>query len=267
MLSHHSLVDRKILLHIFYIETDLIADHSSLSLLHRLCIDLRLFECFLCLRQMAGTEMIFFKFFENWLFLRFTLVHVVLTPVIERAVLWTQCRVRRKSVDRNQDSVTVIVQSRNRTKKSSRVRVFRILKQPLGVRRLHDSACIHDIDSLCESCDDSKVMGNDHDSRVRLLCDVTDHLKDLSLSRYIESRRRLICDKDRWLGGHCHRNHDSLTHTTGELLRIIGESLLCIRNVDHLHHLDRTFLCLFFAQMKMFDDIFLNLKSDCQNRV
>ena len=126
-------------------------------------------------------------------------VHPVLAPLVKRTVGRACGRVWRQSLYGDQDAVLGVIQPWDRPQKRSGVGMFRIGKQPFGVRHLHHAAGIHHVDPLRKPRYDSQVMGDNNDRRIRLFRNITDHLQKLCLGRHIQRRGRLVRHQDRWL--------------------------------------------------------------------
>jgi len=158
--------------------------------------------------------MVLLQFFQFRLFLLPAFVHMILAPVIKRTILRAKCRVRWKSLNRDQYTVPVIIQSWDRPKQSSCIWMFRIFKQSFCIRCFNNTPRIHNINTLCKSCYNTQVMGNDHYCCIGLFSNITDHFQDLCLGSNIKSCCSLICNKNRGFRRHRHCDHDPLAHTT-----------------------------------------------------
>ena len=55
-----------------------------------------------------------------------------------------------------------------------------------------------------------------------MLMKVADERDDLRLDRNVQSGSRLVTDQELRITAQCHRDHHTLTHTAGELVRIAG---------------------------------------------
>ena len=68
----------------------------------------------------------------------------------------------------------------------------------------------------------------------RSVCSVAHQVEDLGLDRHVERGRRLVGDQQLRVAGERHRDHHALAHTAGELVRVLVDALLGVRDADHL---------------------------------
>ena len=69
-----------------------------------------------------------------------------------------------------------------------------------------------------------------------LFLQIVHELQDLRLDRNVQSRGRLVRDEQLRLAGQCHGDHDTLTHTAGQLMRILLGDDVRIRDLDIGQH-------------------------------
>src|SRR5690606_28550848 len=96
-----------------------------------------------------------------------------------------------------QDRATFKSFSRHRNTRHERLRI-RVLwctKDDVGRRLFHDAAEIHHHDPVSDVANNLQVMTDEHHCYPVLLLEVTQHVHDLSLDRYIQRRDRFITDE------------------------------------------------------------------------
>ena len=95
---------------------------------------------------------------------------------------------------------------------------------------------IHDDDALAGLGHDTEIMGDEDDRGAGARLELDEELQDLGLDGDVERGRRLVGDQEARIAGERHRDHHPLAHAAGELVRIIVEALLGIRNVHEAQH-------------------------------
>ena len=80
-------------------------------------------------------------------------------------------------------------------------------------------------------------MGNHDDGVAVLLLHFLHKLNNLSLNGNVQGSRGLIGNQDIGIAGKRHGNHDALTHTAGELVRILVDALLGLGNANEVQKL------------------------------
>jgi hypothetical protein len=71
-----------------------------------------------------------------------------------------------------------------------------------------------------------------------VLDEVAQGVDDLGLGGGIEAGRRLVGDEQRRVGGEPERDHDPLTETTRQLMRILVGTLVPVRDPDCVQKLE-----------------------------
>ena len=71
------------------------------------------------------------------------------------------------------------------------------------------------------------------------LLDGLDELQDLGLDGHVERRRGLVRDEQLGLAGEGHGDHHALAHAARQLVRVLLDASLGIRDADHAQRLDR----------------------------
>ncbi len=67
---------------------------------------------------------------------------------------------------------------------------------------------------------------------------VLQQVQDLRLNRDIKRRRRFVGDQEFWMARQRHRDHHALPHAPGELMRIVVDAALRIRDLNQRQHVD-----------------------------
>jgi len=117
--------------------------------------------------------------------------------------------------------------------------VLRVVEELTGVRALDHTARVHNHDLVRYVRDDAEVMRDQDDRRIEVVLQPVDQLDDLGLDRHVEGSGRLVRDQHVRVACQRHRDHRALPHPTGELVRVIVDSRLGVRNPDLLQQLDR----------------------------
>ena len=103
---------------------------------------------------------------------------------------------------------------------------------------------------------------------MRLLPGRLQHLDDLRLDRDVERGRRLVRDEHARVVGDRHRDHRALAHPTGELVRMLIDTALRIRNPDELEQLHGALPRVVLAPVRVVREHRLgDLVTDGQDRV
>ena len=81
-------------------------------------------------------------------------------------------------------------------------------------------------------------MSDPDDGHTELSLQVGDELDDLRLDGDVQGGRRFVRNEQSRSADDGHRDHDSLPLTARELVWIVGEAALCVRDADHRQRLD-----------------------------
>src|SRR5215475_3455766 len=95
-----------------------------------------------------------------------------------------------------------------------------------GAGLLNYAPGIHDGHLVAQLRHDAQVMGDEQDRCAVRVPKPQQQLQDLCFERHVQRRSRLIGDDQLWLEQQCHRDHDALAHTAGELVRIALKRLI-----------------------------------------
>ena len=97
--------------------------------------------------------------------------------------------------------------------------VLRVLKHLHGVTAFEHLAVAHDIDAVTQFCDDAEIVRDDGHGHLAVAMQSTQRFQDLELYRRVERGGRLVGEQQRGLAGKRYRDHDTLPHTAGKLMR------------------------------------------------
>ena len=79
------------------------------------------------------------------------------------------------------------------------------------VAEFDDAACVHDDDPIGQLGDQTEIVSDQHDRRMRLALAAL-HLDDLRLDRHVESSGGLVGNENLWIVRDSHRDHRALPH-------------------------------------------------------
>ena len=97
--------------------------------------------------------------------------------------------------------------------------------------------------------------------------EVVEQRQDLRLDRHVERGRRLVGEQHLRLAGQRDRDHHPLPQTTGQLVRIVPQTLLRTRQPDQLQHLERPLERLLLGGLAVQADRLGDLLADRLRRV
>ena len=101
----------------------------------------------------------------------------------------------------------------------------RIVKNLIGCSNLHDLSGIHDRHTICHMSHRAQIMGNKYDGCTQFFLNITKQIQDLRLHSHIQRCGRLIRKDNFRISGQRHRQHGTLPHAAGKLMRILTASL------------------------------------------
>ncbi len=133
---------------------------------------------------------------------------------------------------------------RQRCKESLGVRMRRLVEQVIDRRSLDVTTRVQHVHTMCDTCDDSEVVCDQHDGRAKSILNPLDHFENLSLDRHIECSRRLVRDENLRIVGDCHCDHHSLPHSTREFMRILRGSFVRLWNSDDVEEFAGALPCV-----------------------
>ena len=115
----------------------------------------------------------------------------------------------------------------------------RMVKQNIHRRLLHNLAGVHDDDAAAHLGNDAQVVGNQQDAHAFLLLDLLHQVQNLRLDGDVQRSGRFVRNQQFRVTAHRHGDHDTLAHTAGELVRIVFQHALRVRDADLLQDLGR----------------------------
>ena len=113
--------------------------------------------------------------------------------------------------------------ARDRVEQPHRVRVAGAIEHLLDRSLFDDASGVHDAHAVAHRADDAHVVGDQQDRGPRLAAQVADEVEHLGLDGRVEAGRRLVEHEQLRIAGQRHRDHDSLEHAAGQLVRIAIE--------------------------------------------
>ena len=93
-------------------------------------------------------------------------------------------------------------------------------------------SCVHDQHAVRHLTDCAEVVCDQDNACTVALLKFSQKVEDLRLYSHIQSGGWLISDQDLWVTGQRHRNHHTLTHTPGQLMRVFQYPPFGRRNVN-----------------------------------
>src|SRR6266700_468372 len=134
--------------------------------------------------------------------------------------------------------VEVPVYRRDARQQPPRVRHLRGAQDLLGGAVLDGPAAVHDQYVVGDLGDHAEVVRDQDDRGVELLLQVLQEVEDLRLDSDVERGGRLVGDQQVRIVDQGHGDHGTLPHTAGELVRVLVEPLLRLRDAHPVEHLD-----------------------------
>ena len=105
-------------------------------------------------------------------------------------------------------------------------------------------------------------MGNQQNAHALFLLDLLHQFQNLCLNGNVQSGSWLVSNQQLWVTAHCHRNHNTLAHTTGKLMRIVFQYSFWVRDTNLLKDFCRSFTRFLFGkigvQADALDHLFVN---------
>jgi hypothetical protein len=145
--------------------------------------------------------------------------------------------------------------------------VPRRAEQLLGRTGLHEHAAVHHVDALAHPGDDAEVVRDEDQRRVLLRNEFAQQIQNLRLDRDVERSRRLVGDQELRLTGERHRDHRPLPHAARELMRVVTEARVRLRNSDTVEELCRPRVCSLAGHVEVRLERLPDLTSDRQHGI
>ena len=92
-------------------------------------------------------------------------------------------------------------------------------------------------------------------------------IEDATLNGHVQSGRRFVSDQQLRASRHSDSNQHALTHTAGELVRVLLGTTLCVRQAGLFKKLSHALTSLGLRNNVIGNKSFLNLRTNAQNRV
>src|SRR4051812_725744 len=165
--------------------------------------------------------------------------NLVAAARLERARLRRTQHVARRALDRAELRATRRVEARHALQEAERVRMPRRREQLVGRRDLHEHSGVHDVDALARAGDDAEIVRDQDQRGVALGDESGEQVEDLRLDRHVERGRRLVGDQELRLARERDRDHRPLPHAAGELVGVVLNAILRVRDPDLVEQLDR----------------------------
>ena len=119
------------------------------------------------------------------------------------------------------------------------VLLLRVREEFVHRRLFHDVAAVHHDDAVGQVGHDPHVVRDEHDRGTELVATGAEQLEDLGLHGDVERCRGLVGDDELRVEDECHRDHDALLLPAGELVGVVVDPPLGIRDADFAQDLDR----------------------------
>jgi hypothetical protein len=111
------------------------------------------------------------------------------------------------------------------------------------------------------------VVGDEQHRHPDLLLQQLDEIEDLGLDGDVQGGGRLIRDEQRRAAGERHGDHGALAHAAGELMGVLLQLPLGLRDAHQLQHLQRQLAGLAPGLVLVEEDRLLDLVADLVDRV
>ena len=115
----------------------------------------------------------------------------------------------------------------------------RVIEYLINLSQFNDLSRIKHGNSVSNVCNDAKVVRDEYDCILEFLLKVFQELQYLRLDCNVQSRCRLVADKNLRLTGKRYRDNYSLSHSSGILEGVIVETVFRIRYADFFHENER----------------------------
>ena len=106
-------------------------------------------------------------------------------------------------------------------------------------RAFNDFAGIHHGDLVAHFGDDAEIVGDQNDRSAACGLQLAHQIENLRLQGDIERGGRLVRDQEFWIASERHRDHHTLAHAAGKLVRVFVDALFGRGDVHAAQQLDR----------------------------
>ena len=111
----------------------------------------------------------------------------------------------------------------------------RIIENLIGGSNLHNLSGIHDRHTVSHTGHRAKIMSYKHNGCTKFFLNITKQVQNLRLYSHIQRCGRLIRKDNFRISGQCHRQHGTLPHAAGKLVRILAAALCSVVNPHQFH--------------------------------
>ena len=138
--------------------------------------------------------------------------------------------------------------------------MLRVGKQRAHVGDFDQLTAVHNGNSVCEVGDNTHVVGDEHNSGGEFIFQRPHEVEDLRLDRDVECCCRFVRNHKVGSERQCHGDDDALFLSARELVRVVVEALIGLRDADFLHGFDSArpkvlFACLGVVRAQAFRDL------------
>ena len=124
-----------------------------------------------------------------------------------------------------------------RGQETAGVRVLRVGEEGLGGALFDDAAVLHDGYAVGNLGDDGQVVRDEEHGQVMDAAYLFEEIEDLSLDRDVESGGGFVRDEELRAVDEGHGDEDALALTAGELVGVVVDAALGLRQGDVVHGL------------------------------
>ncbi|ACM22347.1 Hypothetical Protein CTN_0170 [Thermotoga neapolitana DSM 4359] len=189
-------------------------------------------------------------------FLNITLsFHEELTPWMELTPCGEVERIRNVSWNTLQPFL-IYIDSWSGFEECIGVRVFRFVEDGLHITVFNHLSSVHNCNLVGHLRNDTHVVGDQNDRHSVLSLKFLHEFEDLSLDGDVQCGRGLVRYQKAWSAGKSHGDHRTLSHTTGQLMRVLVDPLLGFGDSHFSQHVYRHLPCLFLRDVLMKHDRF-----------
>ena len=160
-----------------------------------------------------------------------------------------------------------LAQLRNGSQQRLGVRVLRVFEYLLN-RALFDLLTAeHDDHAVGHLGNNSHIVRDEHHCSSSFAFQTIHQCQNFGLNGHIQSRCRLVRDQQTGFAGQCHCDHDTLAHTAGQFVGILGQTALRLWDPNLHHQFQRFGRRLSLGQSFVQAQSFGQLTLDSEHRV
>ena len=195
-----------------------------------------------------------------------TVIHGVVAALRERAALRKMEQVGRRSAN-GVEFGSFCVKSGNGFLKGLSVGMARFVKKVFGFRRFHDLAGIHHHCAVAKARNHTEIVADENNGHAEFGAHFFHQFENLRLDGHIKCRGRFVGDDEVGFGNQGHGDHDALTHSAGEFVRIHSHALFRVGNSHVGEHGQGAFAGVGAADFFVDQQRFHQLLFDTQERI